>query len=321
MADGGWTHYHIIEYPHDGSYVGEQTAMAQLQAGLEAMSGWSRHTDISLYTTRCLWFSIEHTSGARLVVAYGGDNPSSLLDLIAAGNDPYDDRRGLGYYNGTVWLCYIPASFSATALGTHPGTTPFLPTNSFRFFPASGYQDFSPTSNIRNENHILSRGDNLIWVRSNDSDADSRVNRLLMMGDCIDPLRHAADTGVLAKTAFMTWDDVYYTSTFRCQFYTSDTWRSDGAWYLPTTLLGQDVCAVEPWTWGSPTIYISTTDLDNEGVVTGNSIKGLISPEWFRLVAIASGPLNDKEQLNGGDFVYLRGGFAVGYDASNGRMA
>ena len=323
MADGGWILQHIVEYPHNGSYAGEQVSMAQLQAGLETMANWSRNTDIALYNTRCLWFSIKHdTTDARLVVAYGGDD-SSNNPIIHPDSDPYGDWRYTSVYEGSVWLCYIPASFSATALGTNPGSASFLPTNSLKFWPAGGYQAFDPTSARRNDNFVLQRDDNLIWARSNDSDADSRINRLHLMGECLD-LRYAThptepDDDVNAAVAHLTWDDCYFTATFRSQFYLGGSQFVGGRFYYDSTLIAHASCASEPWTWMSPTIYISTNDLDTYGVITGNGIKGIISPEWFRYMA--TGPINDKQQLNGGDFINLRGGFVVGYDSSNGRMA
>ena len=69
-----------------------------------------------------------------------------------------------------------------------------------------------------------------------------------------------------------------------------------------------------------PTFYVSSNDLDTAGVVVGNGIKGSMNPEWMRYTMFPGGPANDKQLLDGGNFIYLRNGIAVGWDPSNGSM-
>jgi hypothetical protein len=170
------------------------------------------------------------------------------------------------------------------------------------------------------------KDDNMILIRVNNEHEGHHLDRFLLMGECLVP-RHAAhptepDNGVNSSQAFVTMDDVNYTSTFRGQFYLADgTWLAGGSLLYNSVLLGQDVCEGPPWAWMTPGLYVSHNDLDTYGIVAGDGIKGDFNSEWFRLLAVSGGPVNDKQRLNGGNFIYLRNGICVGWDPSNGGMA
>lgn len=66
--------------------------------------------------------------------------------------------------------------------------------------------------------------------------------------------------------------------------------------------------------WTPIGVYISATDHDTYGVVPGDGFKGYIDTDLLRGV---NPNYSYGQQLQGGDFVYLGGGFAIGWDADN----
>lgn len=66
--------------------------------------------------------------------------------------------------------------------------------------------------------------------------------------------------------------------------------------------------------WTPVYMYINAADHDTYGVVPGDGFKGYIDTDLLRGV---NPNYSYGQQLQGGDFVYLGGGFAIGWDADN----
>lgn len=319
MADGGWTYYNHTEYAHDGSQASEQAAMAGLQVALEAMTGWSRHQDQTLYNSRCLWWALENdATGARVVFAYAGNDSSG--NVLIAEVDAYNSTRTASGYEGALWICYVPASFSATALGTNPATSGFLPTNSLKFYAVSGGEIGATTDGHRMQYDWFVRGDGMILAPTRNAQSDSRFTSLHIMGHCLS-LAHAGDSGVNADAGHLTWATIDHTNVNWLHYLNDGTVSSNNTLLQinQESLTGPGVNSTSKWSWYSPVVYVSTNDLDNGGVVVGSGVKGTINSEWMRVLATPE-RIAPRTQLNGGNFVYLGGGIAVGYDTSNGAM-
>lgn len=316
MADGGWIYYPHTIYPHPGGVSDDLAMVVGMQSALEGMTNWSRHTDVASYNTRRWWFSIQHDiTGARVIVVFNGSASSGVI--IHADNDAFGTTRNWGSFVDNRWICYVPASFSATPLGANPATSGFLPSGSTKFFVLDGNIIRYSSGANRHQMHIMSRDDGLIIAYADSSSDNYQMDRFNMMGDCIVP-RHASDTGPNAQVAHISLDGDAYNSTLLCQAYDADgTLRNSYAWYVPTAFVGMSVSQGPPWPWYSPVLYRSTTDLDN-GVITGSGVKGTISSEWYRVTNAPAGPMPWYFQMDGGNFVYLKKGIAVGFDASNG---
>jgi hypothetical protein len=335
MATGGWKYVGYNTNPHSGSPADHLTAITNWQTYLVtnlASEGWSLHAAPVNWSNQLFWFAIEHTGGARVVFVYGGDLSGTVIE---ASNEQYNVTRDNGAHENTWWVAYIQPHLSATALGTNPATAGFLPSGSLKFTSMWGYGELSgawwgePFGY-----HVAARGGNIWFAVAADIDGNTldptvagpHINTLCLMGEFLDRLAHEnhstePDNHADSKYGMLSMDDCNYSTTYRLQFFdAAQNHRTTGSIAYLSSLLTDDVCDREPWVWQVPTFYVSSNDLDNAGVVTGNGIKGSMNPEWFRFTMFPGGPANDKQRLDGGDFVYLRNGIAVGYDPSNGSM-
>lgn len=330
MAIGGWKYCGFITNPHSGSFTDVGLEVTEWKTALVALlsagsTGWSLHADVAQYNDGCFWFAIEHTGGARFVFARCGTN--STGNVVEASNSYDAISKAAGTYSNNYWGAYVQPHLSATALGTNPATAGFLPTGSLKFVSWRGYDDTNLTG-YPVAHHIFVRGGGIIWGVSYDVSTNPEVGYLGLAGECLDRLAHEdhdtePDNHADSKYAQLVWAGCNYTAQLRAQFF-----KADQTLYVVATanqaylseLLTDNVCDREPWTWQVPTFYISSNDLDNDGVVTGDGIKGSMNPEWFRYTMFPGGPANDKQRLEGGAFIYLRNGIAVGYDSGNGSM-
>lgn len=84
-----------------------------------------------------------------------------------------------------------------------------------------------------------------------------------------------------------------------------------------TTVISDDVSTVTTSPGGRWTpcyMFLQAADHDTYGVVPGDGFKGYIDTDLLRGV---NPNYSYGQQLQGGDFVYLGGGFAIGWDADN----
>jgi hypothetical protein len=336
MAEGGWKYYGWISNPDGGTNGELATRMAAWKSafvsGLAALSsGWSLHADVTAYNSACWWWALEHTSGARLIWARCGDN--STGNVIEASNEAYNTTRIANQFEGSMWVAYVQPHLSGTALGANPATSGFLPTGSLKFFPVWQYNEWSGSARPGQfGHHILVRGSNVIYMYADTVDGDPQIDGINFMGECLDQLTHEShatepDNHVDSLYGHLYYQDCNYAvSTWRCQFFDAEqAYRTTTSQTYNGALLTDNVVDREPWSWEVPTVYVSSNNLEpvsggGAGIVTGSGIKGRINPEWMRYVMLPGGPANDKQRLNGGNFVYLRNGIAVGYDPTNGSM-
>jgi len=331
MATGGWKYVGHITNPHSGSNtdVGLEIAewkTAWVAALALAGTGWSLHADVTLYNSACWWWALEHTGGARIVFVRGGDN--STGNVLEASNTWDNVTRVAGDYEQRSWVAYVQPHLSATALGTNPAAAGFLPSGSLKFFPMGADSEITGGAwGGPHAYHIVVRGGDAIVTIGFEVDIDPQVDTLNVMGECLDRLAHEnhltePDNHADSKYAHLQFDSTAYNAGSRAQYFDaaqSYLFRENSMTYL-SALLTDDVCDRDPWTWQVPTFYVSSNDLDNDGIVTGNGIKGSMNPEWMRFTMFPGGPANDKQRLDGGDFIYLRNGIAIGWDSSNGSM-
>lgn len=328
MPLGGWLYTGFLSDPHDGSTtqtVAETDAWKTAWVAGLAGTGWSLLVDTTAYSNnKCSWFALQHTDGARAIFIrcgyyFGGGGEN----ILVAQNDAYNAIRSVGTYFGTFWCCYVQPHLSATPLGTGPLDVAFLPAGSMKFFPMGEYTQ-KLDHGKPNGYHVWARGSNLICSIAKNIDDSPPMDTVDLLGECLDRLAHEnhptePDNHADSKYAHVHWDDCNYSTTFRCQFFdAAQNLRTTSSQAYLSALLTDDVCDRAPWTWQVPTIYVSSTDLSTDGVVTGNGIKGSVNPEWMRYTVLPGGPVNWKQTFDSGNFVYLRSGIAVGHDSSNG---
>lgn len=328
MAVGGWMYYYYEHMPHGGTNAEESTAMDGLVAKMVTMPGWSLHQAKTAYIGGVAWWwSIEHTTGARAIFVKVGDNASASA-CIHANNDQYGATRTASAYEGCMFAAYIPPS-EAGALTGDPDNAAFFPSsNRLRFTAMLTYTEFDASGEPDRYHifHMLTRDDGLFIGVAVNAHIDPDVDFPIWMGEMLDQLVHKdhathPDTHPEAKYAMISLDNMSYSATARVQYFDADHTKSidTGGFLVRSAILDVGMNDRAPWNWDSPLVYRADNDLDTWGVVPGNGLKGTINPEWLRISALPSG-INDKGRMDGGNFVYLRGGIVTGYDPSNGEM-
>lgn len=336
MADGGWIYHYYEQLPHDGSNTNEALAMDGLIAVQVAMSGWSIHTAKTAYmSSAAWWWCIQHTSGSRIVFIKNGDN-GSASNLIDAANDQYLVARVANTVEGNMFAAYLPPSVVGAFTG-NPDSASFFPAGQkLRFFPLLSYTEFNPGGNPpsgrRHIYHMFARGDGLCFAMAADVQDNPAVVWMNWMGELFDKLQNVShpthpDTHAEAKYGSVCIEDMDNLWSCRWQGFNADhngtvvgSYVSTGGWIFHSGLLNTSMNDRPPWNWQSPICYRSSVDIATTGVVPGNGMKGTVSPEWMRMCCVSGGPVNDKQRMNGGNFIYLRNGFVTGFDPSNGAM-
>ena len=336
MTDGGWKYCGYNGGRNSGEtsdLVIEMTAWqdALVTALGLAGTGWSQHTAVASYSSDSMWFSLEHTGGARVVFAKVGYTGSSS-NVIHADNDMYGGVRMEQIYENNLFAAYVQPHLSATALGANPAAAGFLPSGSLKFCSLRAfaenldYKDGEPHGY-----HVMVRGGNMIFAVSYGITSNPDINNVAVMGECFDRIVHAGhptepDNHADSKYGMVVWDDCNYTGTMRCQFFdAAGNHRYTSSQLYYSGILANTVCEAPPYPWQVPLFHVESSNLKTiadggSGVVTGSGLKGSMNTEWMRYTNFPDGPANNKQRLAGGDFIYLRAGIAVGWDSANGGM-
>ena len=335
MAVGGWKYYGYNTSVHTGSIADVRAEMAEWKTALVTMlalggTGWSLHADIAYYGQSISWFALEHTGGARVVFIRVGDATWSST-AIHANNDAENTTRIEQSNENLIFAAYVQPHLSATAFVGNPDSAGFLPGTSLKFFSMRGTTEVYNPDPGPNGYHVMVRGGDMIIAMSYGVTSNPAIDTVAIMGECLDKLVHAEhptepDDHANSKYAHMQWDDCNYAGSMRCQFFDAEgnLRLASGGTYL-SGILTDNICDRAPFPWQVPLLYVSSSNLlpvsaGGWGVVTGNGLKGYMNPEWMRFTNFPDGPANNKQRMDGGDFIYLRAGIAVGWDPSNGSM-
>lgn len=291
--------------------------------------------------------------GARIAMVITGN------DYIAGNNvlDGSNTQHGnyIGAYNQAdhVAFAYMPKGGSGWGAGT-PASAGFVPSDAFRF-GISGYNINATnpsgicqlTQNVDGTGgfmtfHFICKDDDVFILAEIRSDAGRGLDMFWGMGtllstlahptaNLIPDLTHEAYIGALYGISALNSADSPY--SFWQQGYWADPSdrlarrariRSDGCaltWLgtgQSTNVHNYGTIGTEPYV--SPFMYISrSTDLSTQGVVSGNGMKGVLDPEKIRRVQ--GYLLSQRQTLDGGNFIYIGGNIAIGWDPGNPPMA
>lgn len=330
MAVGGWI-YHTLAIPsftNTDDAAWETNVIDPLISLLAGMSGWSVTTAKTKYMSDSgWWFSLTHTSGAELIGNVVGD----AVTITTYQHENSTVYHTAGGYTGpqlknSVYLAYGPPGYSGRGAGG-PDASTFMPNDGFGFHRINADAANRILTGTTHRFNFLARGDDLIVTCERDTHLAQTADTLLLLGSCIDPLFHASDSGTFKNEGYMAWREPCVPSFSGATQYLA-CYKADGTrlyrlgyCLFPTSILSSSVVNAAPWPYVQPFLAMSQSnyDLENDGIVSGSAMKGLISSEWLR-VSITTG-IADRQRLASGNFVHLTGGAVVGYDPSNGAMS
>lgn len=350
MAKGGWSYSGVILGPHAYTTPLWEADWNAVSDALVALGvGWSVATGNALFltsgATSAWWRSWNHTSGAKLIMEVTPYNGANSITPLHADNS-ISGVNLTGYCGDHVSFAYLPPGHSGLGGGT-PATSGFIPNTGFKF-GYTGYDvvnlqimDFSLQTTAAmgsNAFHFVGKDDDLFILAESSSHTSRGFDFFWGMGTLFGTLAHPSEEtdSDISKEAFIgslygvsglsSADSPY--SFFRtpsvdgARGTTRPRVRGDGLGLtslstgLATTIHSVPELGTEPWV--SPYMYYSGTGVSTEGVIAGNGMKGVLDPDKIRQVQGWS--MSQRQTLDGGNFLYIGGGIAIGWDPGNGAM-
>jgi hypothetical protein len=355
MAKGGWEYGRYFQGPHSNAIAEWEADWDGISDAIVNLGvGWSVDTGNDRYTTAgsdyAWWRGWVHSSGARLAFlttnSYNGTNKGSGAVYHAENNHSNRANGTFANSSNTFGWAYSPPGNSGWGAGLDPNDLGFITLDDFRFgivgYDQDALFDYSRISNGTagsNTFHFIGKDDDLFIVVEKASDADRTLEYMWCFGTLLSTLAHPTlETdanisqecfiGCLNGITGLTSSDSPYSfyrtpSIDGSRGTTRPRLRLDGmgiTWIttgLATTIHSVPELGTEPWVAGA--MYTSrTTDLPTEGVIAGSGMKGLLDSEKIRIVQGWS--LDQRQTLDGGNFIYVGGGLAIGWDPNNGPM-
>lgn len=349
MAVGGWLYggcKTIGPFPH--AQVNWASAWQGILDLLTALPGWTEATGLTQYNAT--------DGGAYYAVCqYGAGSTGYLIfifDCISGGTLIHADNwiKGVTYNtyweNPSIYCAWIPPGVAPPGAGT-PLTAAWLPVGSFKFQPVTNrfsYNNYDIES-MQHQFHMISRGPDVIMLFSNSSHSSKSIDTVFLAGQMLE-LAHAADTYAYANCAQIGWVGIYdqggatfgdpgnpgdtNNSNFgniQCFDYVGNLRNKNHGMRLslPTGLFSNLINDAAPYIWAPYTLYMSNADLTTYGIIPGDGIKGIISPEWARATL---GPrIQTRQRTEAGDMMSIGAGsytiiygMVIGWDASNGAL-
>lgn len=328
MAKGGWKYSGLQLGPH-GDTLAEDNSDLNAIANIFVNSGtgWSglsgplkvRGTDSDFATAVLLG----HSSGNRCMIGisnyYNGRLPMSVcthkygsnLWIIYGGST-------LGNLDPTVGDNIINDGLYASSLVEH-------------------YYRQGVSSSVYSILHLALRSDGSFWLAMDYEASKSRgLNSYILAGPIITENQHSSDSGWMHNIAVIGREGNYeklktnfdifdYPSKQLCTFaaahdgMTRRRRQGDGARFFA----GQNVFIDNMYlpanstsvAWSTVHLGVQGSDLDTKGVVPNNGFKGAI--DSGAMIAVDKNGLQPFQLLDGGNYIYIGEGIALGWDSSN----
>jgi hypothetical protein len=313
---------------------------------VEGFSGWSISDATVLYagngtTDTSFWGACLHSTGARLVFdwkIYDASTIRASNNLANITHSGFNSRNCLG-------IGYFPPGNSGFG-AAHPGADNFVPNDGFRL-GYTGYDSNRDTilwndtydgSNAIHTFHFISKDDDLFVILERNSNASRILDYMWCFGTLIGTLAHPTletssdraqecTIGCLNGISGLTSSDSPF-SFFRTPTQDGGTpptsrarVRADGAfcsWQgdsLSTNVY--DVETIGKEVYVTPFLYYArNADIPSEGVIRGNGMKGALDPE--KILIVQGDGLSQRQTLDGGNYLYVGGNIAIGWDPANG---
>lgn len=341
MALGGYLYAGTVIWPVDAPY---DTPKFEADANLlltafHTQAGWALHTGLTTYSSTANGISeyaISQYGGAANLGYVVWIFTMVLYDTFCDGTNHIRGVNQIGNPSAKgrvlVQLAYAPPGVALPGAGD-PLTPNWLPAGCLKFQGTTNDGSTSDASNYAEwydmfvygravKFHLIAKGSTILILVENDYLTGTNIDQLYLAGDIITPA-HAADTSGYAaighaegsQTGGLLGVRFYQTLNTSGEVLT----RYQGLNYVTDqTSLPALVNDRSPFNWVPVELVMSAEDLDTFGAIPGNGVKGFLNPEVYRYVR--SGVFSDKQQLAGGNLIYLINGYVIGWDSSNGPL-
>jgi hypothetical protein len=346
MAKGGWSYAGIQLLPHTATQANWEADYNGVMDAVASLDGWSVSQTTVLYagngtTDTSFWGACEHTSGALLIFdwkihdASGSPAVNNLANVTMSG---FNARDSMG-------IAYFPPGNSGVG-AANPATSGFIPNDGFRF----GYTGYdSPQDSIHwdytyngtnasHTFHFVGKGDDIFILLETYTNSARWLDYFWGFGTLISQLAHEAQETSADRRRECTIGSLNGISGLNASDSPISFWRTpsqDGGtpptsaarvrvggafmtWSttpLASTVYLYNEIGDEPYV--GPILYYSrSVDIDSEGIIRGNGLKGALDTDKIRIVQ--GRDLTQRQTLDNGNFMYIGGGVAIGWDPGNG---